>query len=332
MTFWLSHYGNAKYLPIRIYFIQSNEIWAYFANRFAFACSNRFTKQLRGIETHTTQSRFQQPTTVSVVQPCAVGQWRTRSHLLSTLSWRIMKVASTSTKLRWFAVSNVYETIRPVTYLLKPLGIWSSGWNPRSKSQWKSWHSWFYVAFFLAINVYATLAAIHIQQFNNVDNSLIIRRSVYCFSLTMFGTATYSILCSWLARKKIEALLKNLHDVDGALFNMKTQLDHQGHHFKIVFGLVGGLLASIALTVASYEIYANTVPWFRYTLTSILTFIVTLGYFTVNMMAATTLNLLLVSRLQALNDCFRWVRMNSYNCIDTLYWNSVLKLKIRFCS
>ncbi|EJY57724.1 AAEL007935-PH, partial [Aedes aegypti] len=216
--------------------------------------------------------------------------------------------------MRWFMIVNVYDSIRPVTHLLKWFGLWSNGWRTEAKCQWKAWYTWLYVTLFMVLNVYTAFATIHIQQFNNVHNSLIIGRSVYCFSTTMFATAMYSILCTCYTKKKIETLLKNLHEVDSALFNMKTQLDHQRHHFQLVLGLVGIFTVTIALTVFSYEIYATTVPWFRYTVTSILTFIVTLGYFTINMVVATTITSMLLVRLRALNATFRMYFPTTPSC------------------
>lgn len=206
--------------------------------------------------------------------------------------------------MRWFVVNSVYDAVRPVTHLSKLFGLWSSGWSP-GPSQWKCWHSFLYVALFLALNCYSAYVTFYLQRFDYMYQSLIIGNSEIIYVFLLFFVIMYSILWSWFSQDKLAIMLKMLHQVDIELFSKKMPIDHQEIHLKLVAALVGSIVSTLVLTIVAYFFYEQCLPGFKFTAETFLSFLLTLYCYILNWVLATTMVFLASTRFRKLNIFFR---------------------------
>ncbi|EJY57723.1 AAEL007935-PG, partial [Aedes aegypti] len=215
--------------------------------------------------------------------------------------------------MRWFVVESVYDSVRPVTHVLKLFGMWSSGWSP-GPSRWKCWHSCLYVAFFMALNGYTTYVTLCVQHYDYIYQSLIIGKMEIIYVMIMYLIIKYSILSCCFLRDKIANMLEQLHQVDVDLLGLKSRVNHERNHWKLVLAIIVMEFSSVALTVGSYFYYEETIPGFNYTVQTYLSYLLPLNFYILNWVMATTMVVLVATRFRTLNDTFRMYFPTTPSC------------------
>lgn len=204
----------------------------------------------------------------------------------------------------WAKANNVYDTVKPLFYHLKLLGLCADIPSPRITPK-NDIRLKMYLPFF--IGFYASITFLRISRHDLVINSII---SSFIFEMAhAIGTlnSVNAMVWFYLSQAKIAGIVRRLHQIDVALLKMHFRLDHSKWHFRFAVPLL--ITDLITFSICGVYIWSITrmqlisVSWIVYLFP--LLYLAYAFNFVLVMVYGTTMVVLVFVRYSALNGIFR---------------------------
>ncbi|XP_058824473.1 uncharacterized protein LOC131685071 isoform X3 [Topomyia yanbarensis] len=205
--------------------------------------------------------------------------------------------------MRWFAIANVYETVKPFGNLLKVCGLnYGDTWS-QSPASSRILKLFMYIVLFVVIYSYITFVNVVVLRLDTFHDSLIIGHSENLYAVILFLIIVYSMVFGAVSRNKVSFTLRKLHEIDSDLLELNVNIDHQKQHFQLTVALISGLSVTVGLPAVT--LFCYMLEGFEMTFYKFLSFVVLVGCYFLLVSQATLAAQLLKVRFGAINKIFR---------------------------
>uniref|UniRef100_A0A182JQN3 Gustatory receptor n=1 Tax=Anopheles christyi TaxID=43041 RepID=A0A182JQN3_9DIPT len=171
--------------------------------------------------------------------------------------------------MRWFSVSNVYETVQPFMLLLGSVGLAPYGYRLAMKPI-NRYLELCYVLVYIGTYTYALYSFLFVANVTDFHLSLIIG-IIECINLCcQYLTMVFAIVFAWAVKGRIISILCTLHECDTQLSQFSPSIDHKKMHLKVSMLAVGIVTSYILLLAVHLPMILELVPHIEPSLKEIL--------------------------------------------------------------
>ncbi|XP_058450015.1 uncharacterized protein LOC131429718 [Malaya genurostris] len=206
--------------------------------------------------------------------------------------------------MRWFTVTNIYESIGPLYYPLKAFGLAAIPYNQISTRR-STVAPWLYLLVFVAFYSYIAYFWMFLNPFQSRYRSLILDRIEDLYTLIFYLLAVVGIMMSYLMRYKIEMILRYQHEVDSVLLQLGTKMQHARHHRLLTVTVVLVVVITVSISTGYFRVFSYFISVDRHTYQRQLAYTIYMNCFELSIGSGIFSVYLLRKRYAAVNDTFR---------------------------
>ncbi|XP_055633980.1 gustatory receptor for sugar taste 43a-like [Toxorhynchites rutilus septentrionalis] len=206
--------------------------------------------------------------------------------------------------MRWFVISNIYDSIGPLAFMLNVLGLRCDSWNS-STSVGKLPVVTVYILAFITLHTGIVFGIIYIQKLHEIYQSWIVGGLEIVHATMIYAMVIYCLVFGHLASNKTRRLLACLCEIDSALSKYRIRIDHQSFHDRLIATICGVTLTSMAIVAFSFWYWKRHVSGFTMEYSGTISFYLAVYCYLLVFVQTIAMVILCMMRFVAINGVFR---------------------------